>query len=125
MIKKLLSIVFLVGMTVAAVAQGQITGVLKTTDGQPVMFANIVLLRASDSSMVRGTVADDKGHFSLKNDTATALLRVSAIGFARRFIPVPQTTTKAGKVDMGTIEMKAGATMLDMVKVVSESPSMP
>ena len=122
MIKKLLSIVFLVGMTVAAVAQGQITGVLKTTDGQPVMFANIVLLRASDSSMVRGTVADDKGHFSLKNDTATALLRVSAIGFARRFIPVPQTTTKAGKVDMGTIEMKAGATMLDMVKVVSEKP---
>ena len=50
--------------------------------GDPVMFANVALLREADSSFVRGTTSDEQGVFALAvEDSAALLLRVSAIGY--------------------------------------------
>ncbi len=42
-------------------AQNQITGQLLDTDGQPLPAANVLLLAAADSSLVRGSLTDGSG----------------------------------------------------------------
>ena len=107
-------------------AQQLVTGILKGKDGQPVMYANVAMLRADDSTFIRGTVTDQQGIYTLKNDTVATILRYSAMGYATLFNAVPNTRdggpTGLGKIDMGTTTLSEGAMLLDVVKIVSEKP---
>ena len=42
-------------------AQSQIAGAIKTENGQPLSFANVLLLSASDSSLIKGQVSGEDG----------------------------------------------------------------
>ncbi|MBR6920414.1 MAG: carboxypeptidase regulatory-like domain-containing protein [Bacteroidales bacterium] len=66
-----------------AQAQTLIQGTLQdSVSGEPMMYANCVLMRLSDSSFVYGAISDEKGHFAFKEaDTGRYLLRVSTIGY--------------------------------------------
>lgn len=44
--------------------RGSLTGSLRRPDGKPLEYANVLLLRAADSSLVRGTLSDEQGHFA-------------------------------------------------------------
>ncbi|MCR5821743.1 MAG: TonB-dependent receptor family protein [Bacteroidales bacterium] len=94
------------------------TAIVKSTlkdsrTGEPVMFANVALLRPSDSSFVRGTTSDANGAFSLSSDGG-ALLRVSAIGYKTLWL-------KADSLQ-GETPMKPEATTLSEVTVVAAKP---
>lgn len=120
----LIAIILLLGGSVSA--QQLVTGILKGKDGQPVMYANVAMLRADDSTFIRGTVTDQQGVYTLKNDTVATILRYSAMGYATLFNAVPNTRdggpTGLGKIDMGTTTLSEGAMLLDVVKIVSEKP---
>lgn len=121
--KQLLTILMFLALGSHIFAQQTITGTLKGKDSQPVMYANIAMLRADDSTFVRGTVSDDKGVFTIKNDTAATVLRISAMGYATLFHPVPSPAApSSAKIDLGTIELKEGATLLNAVRIVGEKP---
>ena len=84
-------IVLGLGMT-SAVAQQLVTGkLIREKDGQPVMYVNVSMLRASDSTFLRGTVTDDKGVYAIENDTVETMLRISGIGYETEFVAVPAT----------------------------------
>ena len=85
----LIAIILLLGGSVSA--QQLVTGILKGKDGQPVMYANVAMLRADDSTFIRGTVTDQQGVYTLKNDTVATILRYSAMGYATLFNAVPNT----------------------------------
>ena len=124
--KLLLIIMFTVVSTVCG-AQHIVTGkLINEKDRQPVMYANIAMLRADDSTFVRGTVTDDKGVYSLNNDTVATVLRISAMGYGTVFVAVPNTRdggpTGLGKIDMGTTVLTEGAMLLDVVKIVEKKP---
>ena len=119
-------IVFGLGMT-SAVAQQLVTGkLIREKDGQPVMYVNVSMLRASDSTFLRGTVTDDKGVYTIENDTVETMLRISGIGYETEFVAVPATRyggpTGLGKIDMGVTKMKEGAMLLEQVRVVEKRP---
>jgi hypothetical protein len=58
-------------------------------DNQPVSFANVLLLKQSDSSFVAGTSTDDKGFFEFKNITRDQyILNISFIGFMTEVIEI-------------------------------------
>lgn len=103
-------------------AQTQISGTLrKENTEQAVAYGNIVLLRATDSTFVRGTTSDDRGRFTLKADTTSTLLRISAIGFETLWLPV-NDSSNATEINLGILQMKEGATTLDAVNITARKP---
>ena len=110
-----------------ASAQQLVVGkLLSAKDNQPIPFANIAMMSASDTTFLRGVVTDDQGAFKINNDTIATLLRLSAMGYETQFVAVPNTRdggpTGLGKIDMGTLVMHEGAMLLDVVKVTEKRP---
>lgn len=110
-----------------ASAQQLVVGkLLSAKDNQPIPFANIAMMSASDTTFLRGVVTDDQGAFKINNDTIATLLRLSAMGYETQFVAVPNTRdggpTGLGKIDMGIITMHEGAMLLDVVKVTEKRP---
>ena len=108
-------------------AQQIVTGKLQSAkDKQPIPFANIAMMRATDTTFLRGVITDEQGVFSIKNDTLATVLRLSAMGYETQFVAVPNTRdggpTGLGKIDMGTLVMHEGAMLLDVVKVTEKRP---
>jgi len=64
----LLSLLFF-GAGQVSNAQKTIIGKVQNTTGEPVAFANVLLLSASDSALVKGTLTDDHGAFIFGNIT--------------------------------------------------------
>ena len=44
----------------------EVTGSVRDAEGNPLPFANVILLKASDNTQVNGISADDEGRFTLK-----------------------------------------------------------
>ncbi|MBS9525117.1 TonB-dependent receptor [Litoribacter alkaliphilus] len=64
-------------------AQSQVSGKILNASGEPISFANILLLSAQDSSLVRGGVSEENGDFQFAEVVHdTYLLSVSMVGFA-------------------------------------------
>ena len=108
-------------------AQYVVTGKLQSAkDKQPIPYANIAMMRASDTTFLHGVITDEQGVFNINNDTIATVLRLSAMGYETQFIAVPNTRdggpTGLGKIDMGTIVMHEGAMLLDVVKVTEKRP---
>ena len=98
-------------------AQQTLTGTVSNdADGKAIPFANMALMRASDTTFLRGTTSDANGHFSLQADTLAMLLRVSVIGYETYMEPV------AADGKPLAIRLKAGATTLDEVSIVASKP---
>ena len=49
--------------------------------GNPVSFANVVLLSSKDSSFVQGTISNEQGIFSIDQTSGNNILRISCLGF--------------------------------------------
>jgi len=45
------------------IAQSQINGKILDTSGKPVAYANVLLMSASDSSVIKGSVSQENGSF--------------------------------------------------------------
>lgn len=127
---RLLSLSFLVllaTLSTGGQAQYVVTGKLQSAkDKQPIPYANIAMMRATDTSFLRGVITDEQGVFNINNDTVATVLRLSAVGYETRFVAVPNTRdggpTGLGKIDMGTLVMHEGAMLLDVVKVTEKRP---
>ena len=90
-------------------AQG-ITGKLTNNAGQPVAFANVLLLSQADSSFLAGATSDASGVFVIESDVTKALLKVSCIGYITHLQQCDTT-------DMGTIVLAEDSKMLGEVVV--------
>ena len=67
----------------AAWAQG-IMGKLTNNAGEPVAFANVLLLSQADSSFLAGATSDASGVFVIASNVTKGLLKVSRIGYITR-----------------------------------------
>jgi len=87
----------------------EISGSVKDSDGAPLPFANVLLLRAADSLQVKGTSADDSGRFGLKQippdlyylkatyfafEVGWKVLRMSPSGIPTQGITIDQASTQ-------------------------------
>ncbi|MCK7553884.1 carboxypeptidase-like regulatory domain-containing protein [Chitinophaga sedimenti] len=58
-----LNMLLLMATAVPALAQTKITGQVNRADQKPVEFATVTLLKAKDSALVKGAVADINGKY--------------------------------------------------------------
>ena len=115
--KRFFTLTLLLASAITLQAQQTLTGTVSNdADGKAIPFANMALMRASDTTFLRGTTSDANGHFSLQADTLAMLLRVSVIGYETYMEPV------AADGKPLAIRLKAGATTLDEVSIVASKP---
>ncbi len=104
-------------------AQSNLTGTIKDDKNQGVAFANVLLLSSGDSTLIRGAVAGEDGHFEINNVTpGTYLLRITMISFVDHFSePFSINENSPGK-DFGTISLSEDAVLMNGVEVVAKKP---
>ncbi|GAB5465019.1 MAG: TonB-dependent receptor [Candidatus Kapaibacteriales bacterium] len=76
-----------------------------TDDGSVIAFANVGILRVSDSLLIGSAVSDDKGIFSisLENKTGRGLLAVRAAGYQSPELPIDNLSLSK---DFGTLKLE-------------------
>lgn len=95
---------------------------LDAATSQPLPFANVVLLRAQDSSFVAGAETAENGTFLLDKVAYGAYsLRASVVGYRTGRKPVV-LTANAPAVQLGTLRLRSSATQLRDVVVQGERP---
>ncbi len=98
---------------------GKIIGtILEKGNGNPVEFATIQLFKTSGQTLVKGTVSDSKGSFTI-NDIPVGeyLLRYSFIGFENVEIPTVVVDSRHLKVDLGKLYISEANQKIDEVQV--------
>lgn len=102
-----------------AAQQYKISGIVNDAQsGEPIPFANVVLLNMPDSSYVGGIPADVTGHFEMtKLKPGAYLVRVSMVGFQTW----GQEVYVSSNLNLGRIKLSSGTT-LSTVKVTAVRP---
>ena len=128
--KRFSKILFCVGIILSfefsvfnsAQAQGGVRGrVVDKRTGDNIEYANIALLRASDSTLVNGTVSERNGSFSLTAPYGRYILRVTFIGYDTWYYAEPVTFNDRHRdVNVGKVELKMTGTMMDAVEISAE-----
>lgn len=97
---------------------GKITGTVKDeATGEPIEYATIALNDPETNSPLDGTVADDKGEFSLvRIADGSYNLVISFIGFEPRSIPV-EIGEEQSNVDVGIVSLSIKPEILEAVTV--------
>ncbi|MCC3156649.1 TonB-dependent receptor [Hymenobacter sp. 15J16-1T3B] len=113
----------LLGLPLGAGAQqpaGTVSGsLLDAATGQPVPFANVLLLRAADSAVVTGAATGETGRFVIGPVAAGSYrLRATVLGYRplRRLLSVSSTEPLA----LGALRLTASTTQLGAVTVTGE-----
>ncbi len=121
----LLGVVFFFPMTTLlaqAVSGGAITGKVKDPKGQPVEFANVILNKLQDSSLVKVEVTNEEGVFALLNVAdGDYLLKVSFVGFPE-FRTGPLKVGAGQTLELPLIQLQDGALDLKEVTVAAQRP---
>lgn len=64
-------------------AQNMVSGVLSDIDGNPLAFANVLLINVKDLQLSEGTISDEQGSFSIESDqTGAFFLKITSLGFS-------------------------------------------
>src|SRR5215217_1423343 len=94
-----------IGFTPLVQAQSTIHGLVVDATGQPVPQANVLLLHATDSALVKGMVTNTSGTFSFTNIPAgTYLIAATFTGFQQVYT-APFTTTNSTNKNAGTLTL--------------------
>jgi len=102
-----------------ALIKGQ---VLNQLDNQPIEYANVVIYRQRDSSIVNGTVTDAQGKFIFTELTpGRYYLEVSFIGFRTKRVHNIQIAPDA-RIDLEKILLEPAAISIPGVEATAEKP---
>ena len=113
-------LILLATICMSAFSQNTVTGTLQDANsGSPVQYANVSLLRQSDSVLVSYTAANDKGQFQLQMvPKGSYRLVVYFVGYENYEQPIEVSKDQ----NVGIIKIKPGTTTIGEVVVKGERP---
>src|SRR5690554_6496015 len=98
-----------------------ISGIVEDTVSAPIYFANVVLLKANDSTAVKGTSSNLDGFFELKNVNKNQyLLKISFIGYKEIIKPL---MVSEEDINLGTLVLTESNQYLDEINIVVNKPT--
>ena len=62
-----------------------ISGKIVDAKGEPLTFANVVLLNRQDSAFVKGTVSGEDGYFTIDSPCNGEIIKVTSVGYKTIF----------------------------------------
>ncbi|HEY1114662.1 MAG TPA: TonB-dependent receptor [Chitinophagaceae bacterium] len=120
----LLCILSLATGAAARAQEGKLSGKLVDEKGAPVGYANVALLKAGDSSLIRGVQTNKEGTFALDLPPAGLYrLRFSAMGFMQKSTEVFEVAANAASKDFGHIALGGDVKSLSEVSVTAQRPT--
>ena len=102
-------------MPFSSVSAQTVSGKLVDETGQPLPFANVVLLSLPDSAFVSGTISGEDGAFSLQTTGENQIVKISSIGYKTVCKPVSPE-------NIGIVQLVSDAQMLGEVVVKADLP---
>lgn len=108
-------ITFLCFSAITPMMAQDIKGKIVDEKGEPLAFANVVLLNRQDSAFVKGVVSGEDGHFAIDSACKNGIIKVTSVGY--------KTAWKdcTGE-NAGVIKMVADSKVLGEVVVKSSLP---
>lgn len=102
--------------------KGTINGlVLEKKNNTPIEFANVIVYKSKDSSMVTGGLTNSKGKFLIENlNPGRYFVKVNFIGFGIKTITDITIKPPNLAINIGTVELETTATNLDAVTITGE-----
>lgn len=115
--------IYLLVFCLSQSALAQITGKVVTAAGEPVPFANVLLLKASDTAVLKTTFTDHAGSYLFPApERGKYLLRVSSMGYESWESPLFEIAGPREQKELGTSLLKVVATQLGAVTVQASKP---
>ncbi len=102
-------------LAMSAMMAQNITGKVVDTKGEPLPFANVMLLNRADSSFVKGAVSGEDGSFTINASCNGGIIKVSSVGYTTVF-----QDCVGG--DLGVVRLSEDSKMLGEVVVKSYLP---
>ncbi len=112
-------------ITIVSVAQEQsrtvtLSGILKDKAKAAVPYANIVLTLPNDSTLVAGTISNERGHFTLTNiKPGNYSITLSFVGYKTKTRPL-YVGSLSDFLDLSVIELEEDTNVLNEVVLVSK-----
>ncbi|MGO4291433.1 TonB-dependent receptor domain-containing protein [Chitinophaga sp. RAB17] len=104
-------------------AHAQVSGKLLTPGGQAVPFANVLLLKAMDTSIVKTALSDEKGSYLLSSpEPGRYILRLTSMGYESWDSPVFELTVSQPGKNFETLILKETARQLGAVTIAATKP---
>ncbi|MEO6539435.1 MAG: TonB-dependent receptor [Ferruginibacter sp.] len=101
----------------------QLSGRLTNERGQPIAAANIMLLRSTDTSLVKAVVSDSSGVYQVEhNEIGKYFLQISSVGYSTWSSGELEFTSSQMKMDIGTQALKTNSTVMGEVVIRSSKP---
>ncbi|RYY36636.1 MAG: carboxypeptidase regulatory-like domain-containing protein, partial [Sphingobacteriaceae bacterium] len=112
----------LVCFCLAFTANAQVSGTVVNETGKPVEFASVSLLRAKDSSIVKGTLGNENGRYTFdKVQPGEYVISATSMGFAKTASKSFVVSTAA--VTIPALTMPGQSRALNTVNVTAARPT--
>ncbi len=116
---------FLFTLTLPAQNNALITGRVVDDKGLPIEFANILLLKPSDSTLIKGNVSDSLGQYSFEKVSAGSyLISATMIGLQAAYSEVFEFSPSRTSFKLPILTINQSAVELDQVVVKGQKPFM-
>src|SRR6185436_2636731 len=116
-------LLFLIAAGTAAQTPTGISGVVKDSKQEPVEFANVVLLKSSDSSLVKGVLTDVSGKYEFENiEQGNYLVMISQTGFHKTYSSTFNIDQSSAVISIPDIRLEERSANLKEASVVASRP---
>lgn len=112
---KITLITFLCFSAITPMMAQDIKGKIVNEKGEPLAFANVVLLNRQDSAFVKGVVSGEDGHFAIDSACNNGIIKVTSVGYKTAW-------KNCTGENAGVIKMVADSKVLGEVVVKSSLP---
>ncbi|MFD2573282.1 outer membrane beta-barrel protein [Spirosoma soli] len=103
--------------------RGSVNGQVGTAAGKPLEFTTMMLLKAKDSTLVKGAISDATGKYAFENVGAGQyLVAAQQIGYRKTYSPTFAVDEAHSSVELPALAMTDESKNLTEVKVVAQKP---
>ncbi|WP_184544071.1 TonB-dependent receptor domain-containing protein [Mucilaginibacter sp. FT3.2] len=101
----------------------KVSGSLVNDQGKPLDYASVSIIKASDSTVVKGALSNDNGVYAFdKIPTGKYLVKATVVGYVKA-ISQPFTVTETSTtIEIPVLNMQAGNTALKTVTITATKP---
>ncbi|SEN15336.1 Outer membrane receptor proteins, mostly Fe transport [Mucilaginibacter gossypiicola] len=101
----------------------KVSGALLNEQGKPLDYATVSLLRASDSTVVKGALSNDAGVYVFTNIKAgNYIIKASVVGYQKAVSKSFAVPANASQVTAPALNLRTGSTELKAVTITATKP---
>src|SRR5665213_2575173 len=101
----------------------KISGLLLDEQGKPMDYATVTLLKAQDSSVVKGTLSNETGSYTFEHiTTGNYIIKATVVGYEKAVTGPIKVTESMPTLTVPALKMLLGTHALNTVSVTSSKP---